>query len=116
MNIALVLKEVELSPMAEEHLTSRVEKLVNRVHSELPVHVVLEAQRNAFSAQVRLTAPGREMVGVGAAEDSVLTAFDSALARVERQMNRHFDKLARKDRGLRPGVAHARAERVFSPF
>ena len=114
MNMELVLKGVELSPLAEERVTKRVEKVVSRVDRELPFRVVLTAEPVGYAASVRLSLAARELNATAHSRENVLTAFDDALDKVERQMAKHFAKRQRKDTGLRGEVAAARSGRAYA--
>ena len=101
MRLDLVLKDVDLTPATREKVERRIEKTVSRVNRELPVRVSLTGVRNTFTAQIYMTVRGKDIVSVGESKENVLTAFDEAVAKIDRQFHKRYDKLSRKDRGLR---------------
>lgn len=118
MDLELVLKDVDLNPVAEERVSRRLEKIVQRVHAiggtEARPHVTLGAERAQYDANVRLLVAGRELVGTGTSSENVLAAFDEAAAKIERQVHRRNQRLQRTDRGIRGPIEEARMDRAWS--
>ncbi len=101
MRIDLVLKDVDLTDETREKVERRIDKTVSRVNREMPVRVVLSGVRNTYTAQIYMTASGKDIIGVGESKDNILSAFDEAIAKIDRQFHKRYDKLSRKDRGVR---------------
>lgn len=118
MKIDLVLKDVDLNPVAEERVSRRLEKiaqLAQGVDAAQPrPHVTLEAARLEYDAHVRMTVAGREILGTGRSSENAVAAFDLAAAKIERQVCRRSRRLQRTDRGLRGSVEEARMDRAWT--
>lgn len=114
MDIEVVLKDVDLSPLADERVSRRVEKITQRMDGETRVRVTLSAVHGDLTAHVRLFAAGQELVGTATSRENVVTAFDEAVARLERRIARRSEKLKRTDRGIRGTTGEARMERSWA--
>lgn len=118
MDIELVLKDVDLSPLTEERVARRIEKIAQRAQAvdgtDARPRVTLGAERLEYDAHVRVVVAGRELMGTGTSTENVLAAFDEAAAKIERQVRRRSQRLQRTDRGIRGPVEEARMDRAWS--
>jgi ribosomal subunit interface protein len=95
MNIELVAREVTVTPDIQERIEKKIEKMLEHRNKDIPVRVMISESRGRTQAQITLAILGKEVVG--AAEDkSVLTAFDAALDKADRQIKKVFEKVSDK--------------------
>lgn len=92
MNIEVVAKDVVINDEVQGRINKKLEKILDRTNKETPVRVLLETKKNGFASHINLTIKGKDLVGQ-AENKNMIAALDEAMEKIERQVNKLFEKI-----------------------
>ncbi len=91
MNIEVVGRDVEIAIDARDRLEKKLEKLLGRRNREIPVRVLVSQGKAAIVTQITMSMFGKDVVAQ-AENANIIASFDEAIDKVERQVNKIYDK------------------------
>lgn len=92
MEIQITSRHSKASASLQETITAELEKVGSHFDKITHCHVVLDSEHVDKVAEITMNAHGHHVVGLAKAEN-VGKAFDEALAKVERQLTKIYEKV-----------------------
>ncbi len=93
MNVEWVIREAVVSNEVQERISKKLSKILERSHKETSVRIQVGNVKNAFSTTISMSVTGKDLVA-HVENESMVSALDEAVDRVERQFKKHIDKLS----------------------
>ena len=88
----MTARHIEVPPLLEELLTSKVEKLERFGHKLLGVHAIFGKERYFYTAELTLSGKGLNLVGKAKDRQDILTCMEEALMKLSAQLRRREEK------------------------
>jgi len=108
MRITITARHIEVPPLFQELLLSKLQKLDHFGHKVLGLHAIFGRERYFYTAELTLTAKGLNLVGKAKDRRDLLTCMEAALMKLKEQLRRHESKqLEKRRRAARRGKAIA---------
>ena len=92
MKITVTARKIEVPPLAEQMLRTKLEKLERFGHKLNSVHAIFGREKYLFTAELTLAAKGMSLVGRAKHESDLLTCIEEAIDKLETQLKRKEDK------------------------
>ncbi|MCC2666948.1 MAG: hypothetical protein K0S63_864 [Gammaproteobacteria bacterium] len=98
MPIQLTIRDIPTSPVLEEHIYKKAEKLKQYCHQINSCHVVIELaqkhkhQGKLFGVHIRLNVPGKELVVDDKKDEDVYIAVRNAFMALKRKLNNYAER------------------------
>ena len=92
MQLTITAREIEVPEMLEELLRSKVEKLELFGRKLTSLHAIIGREKYLYTAELVLSTKGARLTGRSKHPKDMLTSMEEALAKLERQLERHEDK------------------------
>ncbi len=92
MKITVTARHMEVPPLAEQMLRSKVEKLEHFGHKLIALHAILGKEKYLYTVELNLSIKGTALVGKAKHDSDLLTAIEWAVAKIERQLIKKEDK------------------------
>ena len=93
MNLTITGHHLEVTPAIRAHVTSKIERVVRHFDQVTSVAVILSVEKLMQKAEVTLHVRGRDIF-VEAQDENLYAAVDSLVAKLDRQVIKHKQKLA----------------------
>lgn len=93
MNLTITGHHLEVTPAIRAHVTSKIERVVRHFDQVTSVAVILSVEKLMQKAEVTLHVRGRDIF-VEAQDENLYSAVDSLIAKLDRQVIKHKQKLA----------------------
>ena len=93
MNLTITGHHLEVTPAIRAHVTSKIERVVRHFDQVTSVAVILSVEKLVQKAEVTLHVRGRDIF-VEAQDENLYAAVDSLIAKLDRQVIKHKQKLA----------------------
>jgi putative sigma-54 modulation protein len=95
MNIELVARDVVVNEEVHSRVEQKLERIMERTHTETPARVMVENLRGRYVASITLHVKGKEIVAQ-AEEKNMLQALDLAIDKADRQFKKYQEKVQTK--------------------
>ena len=92
MHVTVTARHVEIPPLLEEMLRSKIEKLDHFGHKILSAHAIFGRERYYYTSEITLSTKGLQFVGKAKERRDFLTSLESALMKLKEQLRRHESK------------------------
>ena len=92
MKIIVTARKMEVPPLAEQMLRTKVDKLERFGHKITSVHAVFGREKYLFTAELTLATKGAALVGRAKHKSDLLTCIEEAVEKLETQLKRKEDK------------------------
>ena len=102
MQLKITARHMEMPPLLEEMLRTKVGKLERFGHKLNSVHAIFGKDRYLYTAELSLMAKGFAVVGKSSHPKDLLTCMEEALEKVEHQLQRREDKQVEETRRRAP--------------
>ena len=100
MRLTITARHIQLPPLLEDLLRSKVEKLEKFGHQLLSAHAIFGKERYFFTAELTLSIKGLTLVGKAKDRADILTCMEEALHKLKEQLHRHESKRLERLRRL----------------
>lgn len=94
MNVNITARHMEMTEGIRGHIEEGLEKLRGRFDKVIDVDVILSVEKYRHIVEINLRANGVRINAKEASED-LYASFDTALGKVDRQVNKHKDRVNR---------------------
>jgi putative sigma-54 modulation protein len=98
MNLQISGHHIEVTPPLREYVESKLESVINHFERVTGVTVILSVVKLKQKAEVTVHVPGRDIF-VESADDDLYAAIDSMCDKLDRQVQKHKQKLQDHHRG-----------------
>ena len=94
MNVNITARHMDMTEGIRDHIEEGLEKLRGRFDKVIDVDVILNVEKYRHIVEINLRANGVRINAKEASED-LYVSFDTALGKVDRQVNKHKDRVNR---------------------
>lgn len=101
MNLQISGHHVEVTPAIRDYVENKLGPVVNHFERVTGVNVILSVEKLKQKAEVTVHVPGREIF-VEASEEDLYAAIDGLFDKLDRQVQKHKQKLQDHHRGHKP--------------
>jgi putative sigma-54 modulation protein len=116
MRINITARHFEITKELEDHVQNRLWTLKKNFESIIHAHVILSVEKYRHTAEITMKVSGLTLVSREESE-SMYTAIDSAVAKLERQVKRYKQKLHNhKDKAKKRELEEERVEMSEESF
>ena len=98
MQVTITCRHMEVPPLLEEMLRSKVEKLERFGHKLNALHAIFGREKYLYTAELTLTAKGFALAGRAKHPKDLLTCLEEALSKLEVQLKRRDAKRIEEQR------------------
>ncbi|MDR3323484.1 MAG: ribosome-associated translation inhibitor RaiA [Zoogloeaceae bacterium] len=98
MNLQISGHHVEVTPPLREYVEGKLKSVINHFDRVTGVNVILSVVKLKQKAEVTVHVPGRDIF-VESAEDDLYAAIDGLFDKLDRQVQKHKQKLQDHHRG-----------------
>jgi putative sigma-54 modulation protein len=102
MNLQISGHHLEITPAIREYATGKLERVTNHFDSVIDVNVILSVDKLKQKAEVTVHLSGKD-VFVEAIDEDLYAAIDSLVDKLDRQIQKHKQKLQDHHRGQKIG-------------
>ena len=107
MNLQISGHHLEITPALHDYVTSKLERVTRHFDHVIDVNVILSVEKLKQKAEVTVHLPGKDIFVVAIDED-LYAAIDGLGDKLDRQIQKHKQKLQDHHRGEK--MNHAEAE------
>ena len=107
MNLNITGRHVEVTPAIREYVTSKLDRVIRHFDNVTSVAVILSVEKLKQKAEVTVHLPGKDIF-VEAIDEDLYAAIDGLGDKLDRQIQKHKQKLQDHHRGEK--MNHAEAE------
>ena len=107
MNLQISGHHLEITPALHDYVTSKLERVKRHFDHVIDVNVILSVEKLKQKAEVTVHLPGKDMF-VEAIDEDLYAAIDGLGDKLDRQIQKHKQKLQDHHRGEK--MNHAEAE------
>ena len=107
MNLQISGHHLEVTPAIHAYVTEKLERVTRHFDNVIDVNVILSVDKLKQKAEVTVHLSGKD-VYVEAIEEDLYAAIDVLADKLDRQIQKHKQKVQDHHRGLKPN--HAEAE------
>ncbi|MBI4742226.1 MAG: ribosome-associated translation inhibitor RaiA [Betaproteobacteria bacterium] len=108
MNLQISGHHLEITPAIREYVTGKLERVTRHFDNVIDVNVILSVEKLKQKAEVTVHLSGKE-VFVEAVDEDLYAAVDSLVDKLDRQVQKHKQKIQDHHRGNKI-VDHIAAE------
>jgi len=101
MNLQISGHHVEVTPAIRDYVENKLEPVVSHFERVTGVNVILSVDKLKQKAEVTVHVPGREIF-VETTEEDLYAAIDGLFDKLDRQVQKHKQKLQDHHRGSKP--------------
>lgn len=98
MRLRITARHIEVPPLLQELIQSKVDKLDKFGHKLLGLHVILGREKYFYTAELTLSTKGLVLVGKARDRRDLLTCMEQAVMKLKEQLRRHESKMVEKRR------------------
>lgn len=98
MNLQISGHHIEVTPALREYVETKLEPVINHFDRVTGVNVILSVEKLKQKAEVTVHVPGKDIF-VESSEDDLYAAIDSLFDKLDRQVQKHKQKLQDHHRG-----------------
>ena len=102
MRVTITARHIEVSPLLEELLRSKVDKLERFGHKLIALHAIFGQEKYFYTTELTLSAKGVTLVGKAKDRRDILTCMEEALMKLKEQLRRRESRLVEYRRRNRP--------------
>ncbi|MDR0578605.1 MAG: ribosome-associated translation inhibitor RaiA [Candidatus Accumulibacter sp.] len=102
MNLQISGHHLEITPAIHEYVTGKLERVTRHFDSVIDVSAILSVEKLKQKAEVTVHLPGKDIYAESTDED-MYAAIDILADKLERQVQKHKQKMQDHHRGQRPG-------------
>ena len=106
MNLQISGHHLEVTPAIHDYVTGKIERVVRHFDKLIDVNVILTEDKLKQNAEVTVHLAGKD-VHVEAVEEDLYAAIDSLADKLDRQIQKHKQKLQDHHRGHKPSQTAA---------
>jgi putative sigma-54 modulation protein len=106
MNLQISGHHLEVTPAIHAYVTEKLERVTRHFDNVIDVNVILSVDKLKQKAEVTVHLSGKD-VYVEAIEEDLYAAIDSLADKLDRQIQKHKQKVQDHHRGLKPNHADA---------
>ena len=106
MNLQISGHHLEVTPAIHDYVTGKIERVVRHFDNLIDVNVILSVDKLKQIAEVAVHLAGKD-VHVEAVEEDLYAAIDSLADKLDRQIQKHKQKLQDHHRGHKPSQTAA---------
>lgn len=92
MNLTFTYRDLESSAALEASVEKRLAKIRKLVNSSIDVHCIMTVEGRRHKVELNLRGAGHDFSAHDSGDD-MYKAANNAVARLEKQVSKHFDKL-----------------------
>lgn len=107
MNLQISGHHLEITPALHDYVTSKLERVTRHFDHVIDVNVILSVEKLNQKAEVTVHLPGKDIF-VEAIDEDLYAAIDGLGDKLDRQIQKHKQKLQDHHRGEK--MNHAEAE------
>lgn len=107
MNLQISGHHLEITPALHDYVTSKLERVTRHFDNVIDVNVILSVEKLKQKAEVTVHLPGKDIF-VEAIDEDLYAAIDGLGDKLDRQIQKHKQKLQDHHRGEK--MNHAEAE------
>ena len=107
MNLHISGHHLEITPAIHDYVTGKLERVTRHFDNVIDVSVIFSVDKLKQKAEVTVHLSGKD-VYVEAIEEDLYAAIDGLADKLDRQIQKHKQKVQDHHRGLKPN--HAEAE------
>jgi putative sigma-54 modulation protein len=107
MNLQISGHHLEITPALHDYVTSKLERVTRHFDHVIDVNVILSVEKLKQKAEVTVHLPGKDIF-VEAIDEDLYAAIDGLGDKLDRQIQKHKQKLQDHHRGEK--MNHAEAE------
>ena len=107
MNLHISGHHLEITPALHDYVTSKLERVTRHFDHVIDVNVILSVEKLKQKAEVTVHLPGKDIF-VEAIDEDLYAAIDGLGDKLDRQIQKHKQKLQDHHRGEK--MNHAEAE------
>lgn len=107
MNLQISGHHLEITPALHDYVTSKLERVARHFDHVIDVNVILSVEKLKQKAEVTVHLPGKDIF-VEAIDEDLYAAIDGLGDKLDRQIQKHKQKLQDHHRGEK--MNHAEAE------
>lgn len=96
MDITVTFRHMEHSDAVESYAKDKVGRLSKYLDSILDAHVILSVEKNRHTAEVTMNNVGGVTINGQETREDMYSALDLVTEKLERQIKKHKDRIARK--------------------
>lgn len=93
MQVKVTSRHGTVRPEAQEHITSKSEKLLTYFERVTEISVTVDFEHDAAKVEILVDTEHKHDFVAHSEADEVVTAFDSALHKMEQQIRKYKDKV-----------------------
>ena len=98
MNLQISGHHLEITPAIHDYVTGKIERVIRHFDNVIDVNVILSVDKLKQKAEVTVHLPGKD-VYVESIEEDLYAAIDSLVDKLDRQIQKHKQKLQDHHRG-----------------
>ena len=106
MNLQISGHHLEVTPAIHAYVTEKLERVTRHFDNVIDVNVILSVDKLKQKAEVTVHLSGKD-VYVEAIEEDLYAAIDGLADKLDRQIQKHKQKVQDHHRGLKPNHADA---------
>jgi len=106
MNLQISGHHIEVTPALREYVENKLDPVVRHFDKVTGVSVVLSVEKLKQKAEVTMHVPGKDL-HVAEAGDDLYAAIDALFDKLDRQVQKHKQKLQDHHRGEKPALQAA---------
>ena len=106
MNLQISGHHLEITPAIHAYVTEKLERVTRHFDNVIDVNVILSVDKLKQKAEVTVHLSGKD-VYVEAIEEDLYAAIDCLADKLDRQIQKHKQKVQDHHRGLKPNHADA---------
>ncbi|MFT3848327.1 MAG: ribosome-associated translation inhibitor RaiA [Propionivibrio sp.] len=107
MNLQISGHHLEITPALHDYMTSKLERVTRHFDNVIDVSVILSVEKLKQKAEVTVHLSGKDIF-VESIDEDLYAAIDSLADKLDRQIQKHKQKLQDHHRGAK--MNHAEAE------
>lgn len=98
MNLQISGHHIEVTPALRDYVEAKLEPVINHFDRVTGVNVILSVEKLKQKAEVTVHVPGKDIF-VESSEDDLYAAIDTLFDKLDRQVQKHKQKLQDHHRG-----------------
>ncbi|GHU25597.1 ribosomal subunit interface protein [Betaproteobacteria bacterium] len=101
MNLQISGHHLEITPAIHEYVTGKLERMARHFDHVIDVSTILSVEKLKQKAEATVRLPGKD-IHVEALDENLYTAIDNLADKLDRQVQKHKQKLQEHHRGQKP--------------
>ena len=103
MNLNITGRHVEVTPAIRDYLSSKLDRVIRHFDNVTSVTVTLSVEKLKQKGEVTVHVPGKD-IHVEESGDDLYAAIDAMFDKLDRQVQKHKQKLQDHHRGEKPSL------------